>query len=67
MVYRCSRDSFDAVATGAPSGVLSSGKNVGDRSDVIVDLKSGGVTSDTNHGMSFGLTGEHRWLMVNVE
>lgn len=55
IAYRCSRDSWDAEASGVPSRVASSGKNVGDRRDAVVDLKSGGVTSETNHGISLGL------------
>ena len=52
---KCSLDSSEADAAGAPSVVLSWGKNVGESSDAVADLKSGGVTSETNHGMSFGL------------
>ena len=52
---RCNLDSSDTDAAEVPSRVISSVKNVGDKSDAVVDLKSGGVTSDTNHGISFGL------------
>ena len=48
IAYRCSRDSSDADAAGASSGVFSSGKNVGESREAVADLKSGGVTSETN-------------------
>lgn len=36
-------------------GAAEETKKSPDRSEVIVRLKSGGVTSDTNHGISLGL------------
>ena len=52
---RCSRDSAEADAPGAPSGPPAWGKNVGERSEAVADLKSGGVTSETNQGIILGL------------
>ena len=52
IAFRCSRDSSDTgVLWGAPSWA----KKVGERRDAVVDLKSGGVTSETNHGINLGL------------
>ena len=55
IVYKFSRDSCDADVADLFSGVDSSGKKVGDKRDAVVDLKSGGVTSETNHGINLGL------------
>ena len=69
MSLRCLRDSGGSCGVGTAaelssradgtSGVIwgsDSGKNVGESRDEMADLKSGGVTSDTNHGMSLGLS-----------
>lgn len=41
---------------GSEEEVGDGGKNVGERREVKVCLKSGGVTSETNQGMIFGLS-----------
>lgn len=58
MACRCARDSAVELSAGVSSGVFSCGKKDGERSDGVVDLKSDGVTSDTNHGINFGLIGQ---------
>lgn len=40
---------------------------MGERSDLVADLKSGGVTSETNQGMSFGLEVASIGCSVDVE
>jgi hypothetical protein len=56
MVCRCSR-----------SGEAEVEKKVGSKRNLIEEAKSGGVTSDTNHGMSFGLGHHHHKVSrVNV-
>lgn len=61
---KCVRDSGSSEGVGiAPSlcswAVVwasdSGGKKAGERREEIADLKSGGVTSETNQGSSFGL------------
>ena len=57
---RCAEDGDgywdgDASVEGGVEDAGGGGKKVGESSAMRVAAKSGGVTSETNHGMSFGL------------
>lgn len=53
--YACQRCTMAVRFARAASEGAADRKNVGERSEVKRELKSGGVTSETNHGIDFGL------------